>query len=213
MQPLDYIKERLHFSYGTQGGAQGESQGESQGGTQGETQGGSQDVTQAVTQDVSSPHFLHHFHYHFALTGDDLLDAVVELEEGILTVDDEAGRTGLAHQDAALTKREGTIARLKHRTIHSMKGREMTPLMMLTLFGTGLTGARLIGERLTGARQLSLIRRRRFFRLQAMQEQHLAMMERTLGYLHPILTRSQIATLTLYGVADALMVDETTLAV
>lgn len=27
MQPLDYIKERLHFSYGTQGGAQGESQG------------------------------------------------------------------------------------------------------------------------------------------------------------------------------------------
>lgn len=27
MQPLDYIKERLHFSYCTQGGAQGESQG------------------------------------------------------------------------------------------------------------------------------------------------------------------------------------------
>ena len=46
-----------------------------------------------------------------------------------------------------------------------------------------------------------------------MQEQHLAMMERTLGYLHPILTRSQIATLTLHGIADALMVDETTLAV
>ena len=23
MQPLDYIKERLHFSYGTQGGSQG----------------------------------------------------------------------------------------------------------------------------------------------------------------------------------------------
>lgn len=174
------------------------------------------------------PHFLHHFHYHFALTGDDLLDAVVELEEGILTVDDEAGRTGLAHQDAALTKREGTIARLKHRTIHSMKGREMTSLMMLTLFGTGFTGARLIGERFTGAgftgakligerftgtRHLSLIRRRRIFRLQAMQEQHLAMMERTLGYLHPILPRSQIATLTLHGVADALMVDETTLAV
>lgn len=159
------------------------------------------------------PHFLHHFHYHFALTGDDLLDAVVELEEGILTVDDETGRTGLAHQDAALTKREGTIARLKHRTIHSMKGREMTPLMMLTLFGTGLTGARLIGERFTGARHLSLIIRRRIFRLQAMQEQHLAMMERTLGYLHPILPRSQIATLTLYGIADALMVDKTTLAV
>ena len=154
-------------------------------------------------QDVSSPHFLHHFHYHFALTGDDLLDAVVELEEGILTVDDEAGRTGLAHQDAALTKREGTIARLKHRTIHSMKGREMTSLVMLTLFSTGLTDAR----------QLSLIRRRRNFRLQAMQEQHFAMMERTLGYLHPILTRSQIATLTLYGIADALMVDETTLTV
>ena len=109
----------------------------------------------------------------------------------------------------------------------------MTPLMMLTLFGTGLTGARLIGERFTdarligerftgtrltgerftGARQLSLIRRRRIFRLQAMQEQHFAMMERTLGYLHPILPRSQIATLTLHGVADALMVDETTLAV
>ena len=164
------------------------------------------------------PHLLHHFHYHFALTGDDLLDAVVELEEGILTVDDEAGRTGLAHQDAALTKREGTIARLKHRTIHSMKGREMTSLMMLTLFGTGLTGARLIGERLTGAgltgaRQLSLIRRRRIFRLQAMQKQHLAMMERTLGYLNPILPRSQVATLTLYGIADALMVDETTIAV
>ena len=63
-------------------------------------------------QDVSSPHLLHHFHYHFALTGDDLLDAVVELEEGILAVDDEAGRTGLAHQDAALTKREGTIAHI-----------------------------------------------------------------------------------------------------
>lgn len=31
MQPLDYIKERLHFSYGTQGGSQGGSQGESQG--------------------------------------------------------------------------------------------------------------------------------------------------------------------------------------
>ena len=149
------------------------------------------------------PHLLHHFYYHFTLTGDDLLDAVVELEEGILAVDDEAGRTGLAHQDAALTKREGTIARLKHRTIHSMKGREMPSLMMLTLFGTGLASAR----------QLSLIRRRRIFRLQAMQKQHFAMMERTLGYLNPILPRSQIATLTLYGIADALMVDETTLAV
>ena len=84
-----------------------------------------------------------------------------------------------------------------------MKGREMTSLMMLTLFSTGLTGAS----------HLSLIRRRRFFRLQAMQEQHLAMMERTLGYLHPILTRSQVATLTLHSIADALMVDETTLAV
>lgn len=31
MQPLDYIKERLHFSYGTQGGSQDGSQGESQG--------------------------------------------------------------------------------------------------------------------------------------------------------------------------------------
>lgn len=27
MQPLDYIKERLHFSYGIQGGSQGGSQG------------------------------------------------------------------------------------------------------------------------------------------------------------------------------------------
>lgn len=63
------------------------------------------------------------------------------------------------------------------------------------------------------ARHLSLITRRRFFRLKAMQEQHLALMERTLGYLHPILPRSQIATLTLYGIADALMVDETTITV
>ena len=31
MQPLDYIKERLHFSYGTQGESQDGSQGESQG--------------------------------------------------------------------------------------------------------------------------------------------------------------------------------------
>ena len=46
-----------------------------------------------------------------------------------------------------------------------------------------------------------------------MQEQHLAMKERTLGYLNPILTRSQIATLTLYGIADAFMVDETTITV
>ena len=171
----------------------------------------------------SLPHFLLHFHYHFALTSNNLLDAVVELEEGILAVDDEAGRTGLAHQDAALTKREGTIARLKHRTLHSMKGREMPPLVMLALFGTGLTGAGLTGAGLTrtgftgtgftGTRQWSLIRRRRNFRLQTMQEQHLAMMERTLGYLHPILTRSQVATLTLHGIADALMVDETTLAV
>lgn len=169
------------------------------------------------------PHLLHHFHYHFALTGDDLLDAVVELEEGILAVDDETGRTGLAHQDAALTKREGTIARLKHRTLHSMKGREMSPLVMLALFGTGFTEAGFTGAGLTrtgftgtgftGTRQWSLIRRRRNFRLQTMQEQHLAMMERTLGYLHPILTRSQVATLTLHGIADALMVDETTLAV
>lgn len=169
------------------------------------------------------PHLLHHFHYHFALTGDDLLDAVVELEEGILAVDDETGRTGLAHQDAALTKREGTIARLKHRTLHSMKGREMPPLVMLALFGTGFTEAGFTGAGLTrtgftgtgftGTRQWSLIRRRRNFRLQTMQEQHLAMMERTLGYLHPILTRSQVATLTLHGIADALMVDETTLAV
>ena len=114
-----------------------------------------------------------------------------------------------------------------------MKGREMTPLVMLTLFGTGLTGAGfrgagfrgagLTGAGLTGAgftgarlivaRHLSLITRRRFFRLKAMQEQHLALMERTLGYLHPILPRSQIATLTLYGIADALMVDETTITV
>lgn len=159
------------------------------------------------------PHLLHHFHYHFALTGDDLLDAVIELEEGILAVDDETGRTGLAHQDAALTKREGTIARLKHRTLHSMKGREMPPLVMLALFGTGLTGAGLTRTGFTGTRQWSLIRRRRNFRLQTMQKQHLAMMERTLGYLHPILTRSQVATLTLHGIADALMVDETTLAI
>lgn len=162
---------------------------------------------------IPLPHFLHHFHHHFALTGNDLLDAVIELEEGILAVDDETGRTGLAHQDAALTKREGTIARLKHRTLHSMKGREMPPLVMLALFGTGLTGAGLTRTGFTGTRQWSLIRRRRNFRLQAMQEQHLAMMERTLGYLHPILTRSQVATLTLHGIADALMVDETTLAV
>lgn len=166
----------------------------------------------------SLPHFLLHFHYHFALTSNDLLDAVVELEEGVLAVDDEAGRTGLAHQDAALTKREGTIARLKHRTLHSMKGREMTPLVVLALFGTGLTGAGLTGAGFTrtgftGTRRWSLIRRRRNFRLQTMLEQHLAMMERTLGYLHPILTRSQVATLTLHGIADALMVDETTLAV
>ena len=164
------------------------------------------------------PHFLLHFNYHFALTGNDLLDAVVELEEGVLAVDDEAGRTGLTHQDAALTKREGTIARLKHRTLHSMKGREMTPLVMLALFGTGLTGAGFTRTGFTrtgftGTNQWSLITRRRIFRLQTMQEQHLAMMERTLGYLHPILTRSQIATLTLHGIADALMVDETTLAV
>ena len=46
-----------------------------------------------------------------------------------------------------------------------------------------------------------------------MQEQHLALMERTLGYLNPILPRSQIAPLTLYGIADALMVDETTITV
>lgn len=46
-----------------------------------------------------------------------------------------------------------------------------------------------------------------------MQEQHIAMMERTLGYLNPILPRSQIATLTLYGIADALIVDETTITV
>lgn len=159
------------------------------------------------------PHLLHHFQYHFALTGNDLLDAVIELEEGILAVDDETGRTGLAHQDAALTKREGTIAQLKHRTLHSMKGREMPPLVMLALFGTGLTGAGLTRTGFTGTRQWSLIRRRRNFRLQTMQKQHLAMMERTLGYLHPILTRSQVATLTLHGIADALMVDETTLAI
>ena len=61
---------------------------------------------------IPLPHFLHHFHHHFALTGNDLLDTVIELEEGILAVDDETGRTGLAHQDAALTKREGTIARI-----------------------------------------------------------------------------------------------------
>jgi hypothetical protein len=104
-----------------------------------------------------------------------------------------------------------------------MKGREMPPLVMLALFGTGFTEAGFTGAGLTrtgftgtgftGTRQWSLIRRRRNFRLQTMQEQHLAMMERTLGYLHPILTRSQVATLTLHGIADALMVDETTLAV
>ena len=137
-------------------------------------------------------HFLLHFHYHFALTSNDLLDAVIELEEGVLAVDDEAGRTGLAHQDAALTKREGTIARLKHRTLHSMKGREMTPLVMLALFGTGLTGAGLTRTGFTGTRQWSLVRKRRNFRLQTMQEQHLAMMERTLGYLHPILTGARL---------------------
>ena len=39
MQPLDYIKERLHFSYGIQDG----------------TQGGSQDVTQDNTCMSSAP--------------------------------------------------------------------------------------------------------------------------------------------------------------
>ena len=80
-----------------------------------------------------SSHLLPHFHPHLAPAAHHFLDALVELEEGVLAVDDETGRAGLAHQDAALAKGERTIARLQHRTRDGMEQGEMTTLVMLAL--------------------------------------------------------------------------------
>ena len=133
-----------------------------------------------------SSHFLPHFHPHFAPAAQHFLDAVEELEEGVLAVDDEARRTGLAHQDAALAKGERTIARLQHRTRDGVELGEMTTLVMLALVVAKLASGGWLRA----------------------QEQHLALMNPTLGDAYEILAGRHVATLTLHGVADALTLDE-----
>ena len=81
---------------------------------------------------------------HFAPTGDDLLHAVVELEEAFLTLEYEAGRMGLTDEDTALAKPERTIARLYHGTRKGIKFFQTPELMTLALHSATLAG---FGER------------------------------------------------------------------
>ena len=93
---------------------------------------------------VSLTHFLLHFHYHFALTSNDILYTVEELEEEFLASEDEAGSMSLADEDAALAETERTIARLKHRTRKGMKLIQAPEPMMLALQAAALAD---FGER------------------------------------------------------------------
>lgn len=77
---------------------------------------------------------------HFAPTGDDLLDAVVELEKAFLTLEYEPGRMGLADEDATLAQTERTIARLHHGTRKGIKLFQTPELMTLALHAAKLAG-------------------------------------------------------------------------
>ena len=84
---------------------------------------------------------------HFAPTGNNLLHAVVELEEALLTLEYEPGSMGLADEDTALAKPERTIARLHHGTRKGIKSFQTPELMTLALHAAKLAG---FGERQRG---------------------------------------------------------------
>ena len=97
---------------------------------------------------LSSPHLLYPDN-HFALTSNDLLHAVEELEEEFLAPQDEAGSMSLADEDAALAETERTVARLEHRARKGMKLIQTPEPMMLALQAATLTG---FGKRKRGRR-------------------------------------------------------------
>lgn len=161
-----------------------------------------------------SPHLLYPDN-HFALTGNDLLHPVEELEEEFLASEDEAGSMSLADEDAALAETERTIARLEHGARKGMKLIQTPEPMMLALQAAALAdfgerksgrGARARGGGRGGRRVILLIRYR-------LQEHHLAGETAAFSHHYAIFTRLQAAPLALYCIANALVVNNATLAI
>ena len=90
-----------------------------------------------------SPHLLYPDN-HFAPASQHLVNTVEELEKEFLASEYEAGRMGLADEDATLAQTERTIARLKHRTRKGMKLIHAPEPMMLALQAAALAD---FGER------------------------------------------------------------------
>ena len=90
---------------------------------------------------------LPHFHHYLAAPDHRLLHPVEELEEEFLAPQNEAGRMGLADEDATLAQTERTIARLHHGTRKGIKLFQTPELMTLALHAAKLAG---FGERKRG---------------------------------------------------------------
>ena len=90
-----------------------------------------------------SPHLLYPDN-HVAPASQHLVYTVEELEEEFLASEDEAGRTGLADEDAALAETERTIARLEHGARKGMKLIQAPEPVMLALQAAALAD---FGER------------------------------------------------------------------
>lgn len=169
-----------------------------------------------------SPHLLYPDN-HFALTSNDLLHPVEELEEEFLAPEDEAGSMSLADEDAALAETERTIARLKHRTRKGMKLIQAPEPMMLALQAAALAdfgerkrgrgararGARARGGRRGGGRARGVIHLTRY----RFEEHHLAGETAAFSHHYAIFTRLQAAPLALYCIANRLVVNNATLAI
>ena len=159
-----------------------------------------------------SPHLLYPDN-HFALTGNDLLHPVEELEEEFLASEDEAGSMSLADEDAALAETERTIARLKHRTRKGMKLIQAPEPMMLALQAAALADfgerKRGRGARARGARARGVIHLTRY----RFEEHHLAGETAAFSHHYAIFTRLQAAPLALYCIANRLVVNNATLAI
>lgn len=84
---------------------------------------------------------------HLTPTSEHLADPVEELEEAFLAPQNEAGRMGLADEDATMAKPERTIARLHHGTRKGIKFFQASELMTLALHAAKLAG---FGERQRG---------------------------------------------------------------
>lgn len=147
----------------------------------------------------------HYQQLHFVAAAYGLLDAIVEQEEDVLAAGDEAGGVDLAHQDAAMAKGKGAVAGLYHRARDGVAGLQMACAMTLLLGtasvahggtgGTWLDSGCIDGLILLGGGCL-------------LQEEHLAVQQRTGGHLYLVLAKHQPAVCPLYRAADLLSADE-----